>query len=79
MGIGCVNSRVAGDPADVGHTCEFVVRVNVEDILDGDCCTEKVTTGGMHNTLRLSGRARGLSMILPFSPLMQKRREGEGG
>jgi hypothetical protein len=51
---------VASDPADVGHAGESVIRVDIEDILDGQGGTQKVPSGRVDDTLGLSGRAGGL-------------------
>lgn len=47
-------------PADVGHAREFVSGVDIEDVFDCESGAEQVTTGGVDDTLRLAGRARGL-------------------
>ena len=49
-----------GDPADVGHAGELVLRVHVKDVLDGERGAEEVPAGGVHDALGLARRARGL-------------------
>jgi hypothetical protein len=56
------NLRVAGDPADIGHTCELVLGVDIEDVLDGQRGSEKVFGGSVDDNLWLSGGSRGLKM-----------------
>ena len=51
---------MTSDPAKVSHTTELVVRVHVEDVLDGQRGTEEVTAGGVYDTLGLAGRPRSL-------------------
>ena len=51
---------VASDPANVSHTAEDVAGVDIEDILDGQCSTEKVATGGVDDTLGLASGSRSL-------------------
>ena len=54
---------MTSDPAKVSHTTELVVRVHVEDVLDGHGSTKKESTNGVHDTLWLTGRARGLEQL----------------
>jgi hypothetical protein len=54
---------MTGNPSDIGHACKLVFRVNVEDVLDGEQSTEKVATGGVDDTLGLSGRTRSLEIV----------------
>ena len=50
---------VAGDPADVGGAPEHVgLRVDVEHVLVGEGDLGEVAAGGVHDALRLAGRAR---------------------
>ena len=51
---------MTSNPTNVGHACELVVRVYIEDIFDGQGGTEEVSTSGMNDTLRLPGGARSL-------------------
>lgn len=53
-------TRVASDPTNVRHTGEPVFRVNVKDILDGHSRTKEITSGGVDDTLRLTGRTGSL-------------------
>jgi len=45
------------DPANVSHASEFVVWMDVEDILDSQSGAEEVTSSGVHDSLGLSGGA----------------------
>lgn len=45
------------DPPDIGHACEFVVGVDVENVLDGERGAEEVTTSGVHDALGFSSRS----------------------
>jgi len=54
------NVRVAGNPANIGHTGELVLRVDIEDVLDGQGGSEKVTGGGVDNAFWFAGGSRGL-------------------
>ena len=45
------------DPPDIGHAREFVVRVDVENVLDGERGAEEVSTCGVHDALGFSGRS----------------------
>jgi hypothetical protein len=58
--VGCqdIDSRVTGDPSNIGHASKLVFRVNVEDVLDGEKSSEKVSTCRVNDTLGLSGRSR---------------------
>ena len=51
---------MTGDPADIGHAGELVLGVDIEDVLEGQGSSEKVTTGGVNNTLWLASGSRGL-------------------
>lgn len=51
---------MTGDPADVGHTGEPVLKVDVEDVLEGEGSPEEVATSGVDNTFWFSSRSRGL-------------------
>ena len=53
-------SRVASDPAKVGHATETVVRVNVKAVLHGHGRTKQEASDGVQDTLGLSSRARSL-------------------
>lgn len=55
-----VHSRVASDPAEISHAAEAIVRVDVEDILDGHGSTEEESSNGVQDTLGLASRSRGL-------------------
>ena len=52
------NSRVAGDPADIGHTCESVLGMDTKDILDGRGSSEKVASSIVDDILPFSGGSR---------------------
>ena len=54
------NSRVTSNPADIGHTGELVLGVDIEDVLEGQSSSEKVTTSGVNNTLWFTSGSRGL-------------------
>ena len=54
------NVRVTGNPANIGHTSKLVLRVDIEDVLDGQGGSEKVTGGGVDNTFWFTGGSRGL-------------------
>jgi len=54
------NSRVTGDPADIGHTSKPVLGVDIENVLEGQGSAEKVTPGGVDDTLWLASGPRGL-------------------
>lgn len=54
------NVGVTCDPSDVGHAGEAVSWVDIEDVFDSQCSPEEITTGGVDNTLWLSGRSGGL-------------------
>ena len=53
-------SRVASDPAKVGHAAEAVVGVNVKAVLHGHGRTKQEAGNGVQDTLGLSSRARSL-------------------
>ena len=51
---------MTGNPADIGHASEPVLGVDIEDVLDGQGSSKKITSSGVNNTLRFSSGARGL-------------------
>lgn len=51
---------MTSDPSDIGHACKLVFRMNVEDVLDGEQGTKKITTRRVDDTLGLSGGSRSL-------------------
>jgi len=51
---------VTRDPGNVGHASKFIVGVDIEHILDSQGGTEEVASSGVHDSLGLSGGARGL-------------------
>ena len=57
------NLRVAGDPADIGHTSELVLGMDIEDVLEGQGSSEEVTSSGVNDTLWLAGGPRGLKEV----------------
>ena len=57
---------MAGDPADIGHTGELVLGVNIEDIFEGQGGAEKITSSGVHYTLWFSSGSRGLEKSRPI-------------
>jgi hypothetical protein len=48
---------VSGDPANIGHAGELVIRVDVEDVFQGEGSTEQIAARCVHETLGLSRRA----------------------
>ena len=52
------NSRVDGDLADIGHTCEPVLGTEIKDILDGQSSSEKVASSSVDDILPFSGGSR---------------------
>lgn len=55
------NVRMTGDPADVRHAREFVFRVDVKDVLDGEEGGEDIASTAVDHALGFAGRAGGLS------------------
>lgn len=51
---------VTGNPADITTAEEAIGIVDVEDVFTRSCRTEQVSGSGVHDTLRLSGRTRGV-------------------
>jgi hypothetical protein len=51
---------VTGNPANVGDAGIPVLGMDIEDVLEGQGSTEKVTTGGVDNTFWLASGSRGL-------------------
>ena len=51
---------MTGDPADIGHAGEPVLWVDIEDVLEGQGGSEKVTTSSVNNALWLASGSRGL-------------------
>lgn len=47
-------------PTDVGHARKFVSGMNVEDVLDRQRCTEKISAVGVDDTLGLASGAGSL-------------------
>ena len=52
------NVRVSSDPADISHASEAIVGVDIEDVLERHRSREEVASGGVNNSLGLSGRSR---------------------
>ena len=53
------NLRVTGDPTDISHAGEFILGVDIEDVLEGQGSFEKVTTSGVNDTLWLASGSGG--------------------
>jgi Ca2+-binding RTX toxin-like protein len=51
---------VTGNPADIGHAGELVLGVDIEDVLDGQGSSEKVTSSGVNDTFWFASGSRGL-------------------
>lgn len=47
-------------PTDVGHASKFISGMDVEDVLDCERCAEKVSAGGVDDTLGLASGAGSL-------------------
>ena len=61
VGQGAVNEvAVTGDPADVGGAPVDILLPEVEDILGGGVCADKVSAGGVENPFGFSGRPAGV-------------------
>lgn len=54
------NLRVTGNPTNIGHAAEPILGVDIEDVLDGQGGSEKVTSSGMDNTFWFASGTRGL-------------------
>jgi len=52
---------VTGDPADIGHTSEPILGVDIENVLDGQGSSKKVTSSGVDNTFWFASGTRGLT------------------
>ena len=57
------NIRVPGDPTDISHASELIVRVHIKDIFDRQSRAEKIASGSMYDTLRLPGGTGSLMNI----------------
>ena len=57
------DSRVTGNPANVGHAGKLVIWVDIEDIFDGQSRAQKVSTGGVNDTLGLASGSGSLHNI----------------
>lgn len=64
---------VTGDPSDIGHTGEFVLRVNVKDVLDRQKSAQQVSTSGVDDTLWLAGGSRRLMAHQEYSDTRRAR------
>ena len=51
---------MTGDPADISHAGELVLGVDIENVLEGQGSSEKVTASGMNDTLWLASGSGGL-------------------
>src|SRR5438876_5032711 len=57
------NVTVPRDPANVGRAPEGVFLVEIEDPLSGDVGADGISAGGVHDPLRLAGRAGGVKDV----------------
>lgn len=64
---------MSGNPSDIGHTGESVIRVSVKDVLEGKGGAEEVTTGAVDDTLGLTGGTRGLRSVSPKTALEARK------
>lgn len=61
------NSRMTGNPTNICHAGELVVRMNIEHIFYCQCSAEKVTTGCVYDTLGFACGSRGLHTELDWN------------
>jgi len=57
------NVRVTSNPANIGHAGELVLRVDIEDVLDGQGGSKKVTGSGVDNTFWFTSGSRCLKEL----------------
>jgi hypothetical protein len=59
------NVRMAGNPTDVGHASKPILGMHIEDILDGQGSSKKVTGSGVNDAFRFAGGSGGLNWSRP--------------
>lgn len=59
---------MACDPPNIGHACELVIWMHVEDVLDRHGRAQQVPASGMDDTLWLTGGTRRLE-IMTIAPI----------
>lgn len=51
---------MAGDPTDIGHACEPVLGMDIEDVLYSQGGSKEITSGCVDDTLWLASGSGGL-------------------
>jgi len=46
---------VTGDPSNIGHAGELVIRVDIENIFDGDEGPEQIASSAVYDTFGFPG------------------------
>lgn len=55
------------DPTNISHTCEFIVRMHIKDVLHGQGCAEKIPASGVNNSLGPASGSGSLKQQLSVS------------
>lgn len=59
VGEGAVDDVcMPSDPSDIGHTCEFILGVNVKDVFHREQRLENVASGCVDDTFGFTGGSR---------------------